>query len=130
MAERILHSKRNLELSIQGTHTFRHTCGNLILFSAPLYDFSSSETGLSVTGYLFTNRHKINTGFYIAGFGGAQLTNKFSKPYKDRYHSVLPAAEMSFGCKLRLSRHTAARLNCGAGFIGGFTSTATFALGF
>jgi hypothetical protein len=25
MAERILHSKRNLELSIQGTHTFRHT---------------------------------------------------------------------------------------------------------
>jgi hypothetical protein len=106
--ERILVSKGNTELSLKATHVFRHKFGNLILFFLPEYKISSTETGLGLSGYLFTGKEKSNKGFFLSAGAGAMHSNW---KYDDGSHSnfLRPAAEIGFGIKFRLDDKMAIR---------------------
>jgi hemolysin activation/secretion protein len=113
MAERILLSKKNTELSAQASYSFRHRFGNLVLLFSTPYDISSAETTLGIHGYWFTGKQKSNIGFFMSAGTGAIHSNwKYTEGTnagKTAKNFVKPYGELGLGWKWPIGNTMALR---------------------
>ncbi len=95
--ERIIFSKKNKELGAKFSHTSRYKYGNLSLFYSEFAGLSRADLKLTVSGYLYTNKLKSNTGFFILGELGT--VTAFWKERSSSATQLLPVAELGIGWK-------------------------------
>jgi hypothetical protein len=105
--ERIIFSKENKELGARISHTDRYKYGNLSLFYSEFSGISRSDLKLTVSGYIYTNKHKLNTGFFVSGEVGT--VTAFWKTNTSSATQLLPVVELGMGWKWSLGNRICLR---------------------
>jgi hypothetical protein len=104
--ERIVFSKQNKEAGIKLGHTSRYKYGNLILFSGGS-NVSRTDIKLTASGYVYPNKLKGNTGFFISGELGASMA--LWKTGKSSITQLQPVVEVGLGWKWPLGNKMSIR---------------------
>jgi hypothetical protein len=101
--ERIVFSKGSKEAGIKLNHTGRYKYGNIILFSSSSETVSRADLKFTATGYLYTNKLNVNTGFFLSGELGASMA--FWKTENASITQLQPAVELGLGWKWALGNN-------------------------
>jgi hypothetical protein len=123
------------EIGFKANYTFAYRGGNLIWYSEDADQPSVSSIGLALTGYLYTNPQKGNTGFFISGEAGLSGTGwQFLSGLNQL---VRPTVGLGFGWKRVRGKGQTIRWSNGLTYAGpnlftdaGLTATTTLSFGF
>jgi hypothetical protein len=133
--EYMAYQGKRKELGLKVSYTFPYRGGNLIWFGENNDQPSASSLGLAVTGYLYTNPQKMNTGFFINAEAG--LSGSGWQFFTGLNHLLRPIGGLGFGWKWITKKGQAIRWGNGLAYAGPnifspatLTATTTLSIGF
>lgn len=135
MYEYMAYRGHKKELGLKVSYTFPYRNGNLIWVEGGNDEPSAATLGLTVTGYLYTNPQKTNTGFFLNAEAG--LSGSGWQFFTGLNHLLRPIGGLGFGWKWITKKGQAIRWGNGLAYAGTnifspatLTASSTLSLGF
>lgn len=135
MYEYMAYRGKQKELGLKVSYTFPYRGGNLIWFGEDANEPRSATIGLTATGYLYTNRQKMNSGFFINAEAG--LSGSGWQFFTGLNHLLRPVGGLGFGWKWITRKGQAIRWSNGLSYAGSnvfgpatLTATTSLSMGF